>query len=72
MSSNAPSPRIHRPERKSTAEILKVWGPLMLVVAIGFAIAIAKLEPPAPRTFTIAAGAPVRGSRPACRPRTPS
>ncbi len=51
-------PRIQRPERKSTAEILKIWGPLLLVVAIGFAIAIAKLEPPAPRSFKIAAGAP--------------
>ncbi len=40
------------------AEVLKVWAPLLLLVAIGFAIAIAKLEPPPPRSFKIAAGAP--------------
>ncbi len=50
------SPRIRRPERKSTAEVLKVWAPLLVLVAIGFAIAIAKLEPPPPRSFKIAAG----------------
>ncbi len=38
--------------------MLKVWGPLLLLVAIGFAIAIARLEPPAPRSFKIAAGTP--------------
>ncbi len=52
------SSRIRRPERKSTAEILKVWGPLLVLVAIGFAVAIAKLEPPPPSSFEIAAGSP--------------
>ena len=58
MSDSSPSPRIRRPERKSTADILKVWGPLLLLVAIGFAVAIAKLEPPPPRSLKIAAGSP--------------
>lgn len=52
------APRIHRPPRKSTGELLKVWGPLLVLVGIGFAIAIAKLEPPAPRSLAIAAGSP--------------
>ncbi len=52
------SSRIRRPERKSKGEILKVWGPLLVLVAIGFAIAFAKLEPPAPTSFKIAAGSP--------------
>ena len=58
MSDSSPSPRIRRPERKSMADVLKVWGPLLLLVAIGFAVAVAKLEPPAPRAFKIAAGSP--------------
>ena len=58
MSSDPPKPRIRRPERKSTTELLKVWGPLLVLVAIGFAVAIAKLEPPPPRSFAIAAGSP--------------
>ncbi len=58
MSSSTPEPRIRRPERKSTAEILKVWGPLLVLVAIGFAVAVSKLEPPPPRSFKIAAGSP--------------
>ncbi len=52
------SSRIRRPERKSTAEVLKVWAPLLALVAIGFAIAIAKLDPPPPTSFRIAAGTP--------------
>ncbi len=58
MSSESPHPRIRRPERKSLGEVLKIWGPLLALVAIGFAVAIAKLEPPPPRSFKIAAGAP--------------
>ncbi len=50
--------RIRRPERKSTAEVLKVWGPLLVLVVIGFGIAIAKLEPAPPRSLKIAAGSP--------------
>ena len=56
--SNSDSQHLRRPERKSTAEVLKVWGPLLLLVALGFGIAIAKLEPPPPRSFKIAAGSP--------------
>ncbi len=52
------SPRLRRPDRKSKTEAFKVWGPLLAVAAIGFGIAIAKLEPPPPRVLTIAAGAP--------------
>ncbi len=52
------SPRLRRPERKSKAEALKVWGPLLAIAAIGFGIAITKLEPPPPRNLKIAAGAP--------------
>ncbi|MEM7582412.1 MAG: TAXI family TRAP transporter solute-binding subunit [Acidobacteriota bacterium] len=51
------SSRLRRPQRRSKAEGLKVWGPLLAVAAIGFGIAIAKLEPPPPRTLKIAAGA---------------
>ena len=39
-------------------EFLKVWGPLLVLVVIGFAIAINHLEPPPPKEFKIAAGAP--------------
>ncbi len=56
MSSDSSNPRIRRPERKSAVDVLKVWGPLLVLVAIGFAVAIAKLEPPPPRSFKIAAG----------------
>ena len=51
------SPRIHRPPRRTRKEVLKVWGPLLALVAAGFVIAIAKLEPPPPTSFRIAAGA---------------
>ncbi len=51
-------PEGERPERKSRAELLKVWGPLLVLVLIGFGIAITKLEPPPPRSFKIAAGSP--------------
>lgn len=52
------SPRLRRPERKSWSEVLKVWGPLLALAAIGFAVAISQLEPPPPRTLKIAAGSP--------------
>jgi len=47
-----------REERTSRFEFLKVWGPLLVLVGIGFAWAIGRLEPPPPKQFKIAAGAP--------------
>lgn len=43
---------------KARGDFWKVWGPLLALVAIGFAWALATLEPPAPTRFSIAAGAP--------------
>ncbi len=43
---------------KSRGDFWKVWGPLLALVAIGFALALTRLEPPAPTRFAIAAGAP--------------
>ena len=52
------APRLRRPQPKNRAELLKIWGPLLALVAVGFAVAISKLEPPPPSSLRIAAGAP--------------
>ena len=39
------------------SDLLKVWGPLVLLVVVGFAIAYSRLDPPPPKTLRIASGA---------------
>ena len=39
------------------SDLLKVWGPLVLMVIIGFAIAYSRLDPPPPKALRIASGA---------------
>lgn len=40
------------------AEALKIWLPVILLAVAAFAFTFSRLEPPAPRTLTIAAGGP--------------
>jgi TRAP transporter TAXI family solute receptor len=47
-----------REDNTSRFEFLKVWGPLLVLVCIGFALAVSRLEPPPPKHFKIAAGSP--------------
>lgn len=42
--------------RVQRAELLKVWGPIVVIVVIGFAAAIASLEAPPPKQARLAAG----------------
>ncbi len=39
-------------------EAMKIWGPIVLMVLLGFLLAWASLEPPPPSTLVIAAGQP--------------
>jgi len=43
-------------DTKSRADLWKIWGPLLALVLLGFAVAIYKLEPPPPQELRIAAG----------------
>lgn len=47
-----------RKEAPGKLEALKIWGPILLVVLLGFLLAWASLEPPPPSTLVIAAGQP--------------
>lgn len=47
-----------RRDGRSKAEFLKIWGPLLTLVALGFAVAIATLDEPPPKTARLAAGSP--------------
>ncbi|MEM1178296.1 MAG: TAXI family TRAP transporter solute-binding subunit [Acidobacteriota bacterium] len=40
------------------ADLLRVWGPIVLLGIAAFAYTFSKLEPPAPRELTLAAGGP--------------
>lgn len=46
-----------RPQR-TWKELAKVWGPVVALVVIGFALAIASLDPAPPKELRMAAGAP--------------
>lgn len=46
-----------RRESKTRGDLWKIYGPLLAVVAIAFAVTLATLEPPPPTRFKLAAGA---------------